>query len=460
MAIVTYTLNADAFGTGDSALIADFDRSLLNVPTTTSSDVSVNVNYNGDFFIRNGGAGNEFRLNIEGVTTDWFIGGLYTPWHNSFTFTQAAWQSIIADGTVTVTFDMGDNVRDYTWFFGQEEYIHLSFTWDSVPIVTPGKPDPILLSGTSGDDFLPGTAGSDLINAGAGNDSIFAGNDNDTVKGGIGDDVIGGGKHADALYGEQGDDTSYAGDGDDSVYGGIGDDSMFGGTGHDSLFGGDGNDTVYGSAGNDLLKGADGNDLLGGGAENDDIHGGAGNDTVFGGEGNDTLFGNMGKDALFGGAGKDILEGGLGDDELSGGAGADTFIFGKAEGNDVIRDFEGGRDILDLNGQTYTLAENADGFTLVELSGGRKHSSRWYRTWRCQHGLVPGRLNCSCLHIDISTSPASAGFFFGRNAKAATDAPLASAKPPASGGFPVTPANQPRRRSACSTGLAACCLSR
>ncbi|MDX3976559.1 calcium-binding protein [Shinella sp.] len=315
----------NAFGIGGAVL--GFTSQITSVPKTTTNDVSITLEYFGDF--NDGPAGGEaLTLNIEGVTSGPYTGQQYngffgpaSPTTVNLTIAQATWANIIKDGVINISYDVGWASNNLSDAPNVEEFVKLKFLWNH----RVSTPDPVKLVGTDGDDALTGTGSQDIISGLGGNDTIMAGGHNDTVNGGLGDDYIDGGNHADVLNGQQGNDKIFGGQGDDAAYGGIGDDLLEGGGGHDKLSGGDGNDE---------------------------------------------LFGNMGSDTLVGGAGKDTLNGGLGDDKLSGGFGADTFIFGKNEGNDVIRDFQGGRDLIDLTGQTYTIVDNGDGFALLELSGG------------------------------------------------------------------------------------------
>lgn len=337
--------------TGDARnkIITD---TLLGVPRTTKGDVTVTVEYLGDFGDAAAFWPDEwFTVDIEGYALNGQFKGLQSQL-TSTTLSIAAsdWATIIADGSIGITYTTGPEVDNLDT--DPNEFMRLSFTWEEKPKPPSRDPDPTNLTGTEGDDLLPGTKGRDIIDGRGGNDVIYAGDENDVVKGGLGDDIIGGGSGSDELRGGEGNDI------------------MFGGTGQDTILGGDGDDIVWAGSGNDQVKGANGNDALGGGAGNDEMFGGAGHDTVFGGVGNDELFGNMGNDALFGGLGRDSLDGGFGNDSMFGGAGIDTFIFGTAEGDDVIRDFQAGGDFIDLHGQTYTVSENQDGFAVLELSGG------------------------------------------------------------------------------------------
>lgn len=192
MAIVTHTLNVDAFGNNvEGGIIGDFTRQLLGVETAASSDVTVNISFRGDFEVPLGGTGDEFGLNIEGTLAAGFTGGEYQDSTASFTISQAVWQSIIADGTIDVLFDMGSGVQDFSFLYGFEEYINLTFTWDD------GVAN--VIKGTSGKDNLLGTAGADILRGLGGNDVLkgFGGDDilrsmggNDKLWGGIGADTF------------------------------------------------------------------------------------------------------------------------------------------------------------------------------------------------------------------------------------------------------------------------------
>ena len=399
------TLNVSAFGDGvDNHQINDFSGQILGVQTTVDADVAVVVSFLGDFEMPGNPFYDGFGLNIEGNFFGWFTGGEYQATNAGFTITQATWQNIIADGTINVTFDMDDGVQDFGDFYGVEEYINVTFTWNA----------PRTIQGTQSADFLSGTEQSDVITGFAGNDTVFGLGGNDTVDAGLGDDYVVGGEGADSASLGGGNDTFFAGEGDagaDVVSGGAGDDVLGGGAGADRLEGGLGSDTLYGGAdndtaylndatgtgdddaanvawtgaGSDSVTGSAGDDLIGLGADgdsftayagndtiyagagndggdagggNDEIYGGAGSDGLQGGAGNDTIYGGGGDDVLDGGTGDDVLWGGTGRDTLIGGTGTDTFGFAVATtldndtvNNDVISDFVEGEDgdVLDLS---------------------------------------------------------------------------------------------------------------
>ena len=429
MPLVTHALNVSAFGDGwNSTTISDFTRQLLGVQPTAGGDATVTISFLGDFEFPAGGTGDEFALGIEGNFFGWFSGGEYQATNAGFTIAQAAWQAIIADGIIDVTFDMGAGVQDFTFIHGQEEFINITFTWDA----------PKTIQGTQDADFLSGTEQSDIITGFAGNDTIHGLGGNDTVDAGLGDDYVIGGEGADSASLGGGNDTFFAGEGDagaDSVLGGAGNDVIGGGAGADRLEGGLGSDTLYGGAdgdtlvlgvwvnltasdddlgavnvawagaGNDTVSGSASGDLIGLGADGDaafahagndtiyagagidGIYGGDGNDEAYGGTGDDDLVGDAGNDTLYGGAGDDSIVGGTGDDVLWGGAGEDTLIgdsgtdtFGFAVAttaldadtgnNDLIADFVEGEDgdVLDLSdfGLSGDLADLiADGYIVA-----------------------------------------------------------------------------------------------
>lgn len=132
MTIVTRTRDVIAFGDGGNGTqIVDFTRLLLGVPTTAASDVTIDISFLGDFESPFGGQGDEFRLNIESNFSAWFTGNEYEASTASFTIGQTTWQSIISDGTIEITYDMGEGVQDFSDINGGlEEYINLTFTWD------------------------------------------------------------------------------------------------------------------------------------------------------------------------------------------------------------------------------------------------------------------------------------------------------------------------------------------
>jgi Ca2+-binding RTX toxin-like protein len=355
---VSFQDDQTGFGnsSGLGAIIPGFAGRITGVPKSTTGDVTITLEYFGDFDI--GGTSEALTVDIEGVTFGPYTGPQYdgafgpaAPITLNLTINAATWAAIIADGAIDISYDLGGGCNNLSDAPSAEEFIKLSFSWDTNP--APYYPPPKVEFGTDGDDFIPGTSGTDIFDARGGDDLVFAKGGDDIVIGGTGNDTIGGGSGSDELRGGEGNDL------------------IFGGTGNDVIYGGEGDDIAWGGSGNDLLKGANGNDTLGGGAGNDQLHGGAGRDVLYGGEGNDLLLGDGGDDALYGGNGHDRLNGGVGNDLLSGGAGADTFIFKNNEGDDVIRDFNAAQgDRIDLGGQTYTAFENDEGLAVLELSGG------------------------------------------------------------------------------------------
>lgn len=355
---VSFQNDQTGFGnsSGLGTTVPGFTSKIAGVPKSTKGDVTITLEYFGDFDI--GGTSEALTVDIEGVIFGPYTGPQYdgafgpaAPITLNLTINETTWAAIIADGSIDISYDLGTDFNNISDAPSAEEFIKLSFSWDTY--LAPYYPPSKAVFGTDGDDFIPGTSGSDILCAKGGDDLVFAKGGDDIVIGGTGNDTIGGGTGSDELRGGEGDDL------------------IFGGTGNDAIYGGEGNDIAWGGGGNDLLKGANGNDVLGGGAGNDQLHGGAGRDVLYGGEGNDRLLGDGGDDALHGGDGQDRLNGGAGNDLLSGGAGADTFIFRINEGDDVIRDFNAAQgDRIDLGGQSYTVFESDDGLAMLELSGG------------------------------------------------------------------------------------------
>lgn len=364
MPLVTHIDDNVGYGNtyGSSGTIPDFSKSITGVQTTSNGDVSIELEYFGDFDV--GGSDEALTVNIEGVTFGPYTGAQYNgafgpaaPSTVNLTIDQATWLTIIQDGVVNISYSLGTNSNNLSDAPNAEEYIKLTFTWDAPAVITPTPPappaPPVAVSGTDGNDVLPGSEDADSIDGMGGDDVIFAKGGEDIVRGGDGNDVIGGGG------------------GNDELRGGEGNDLLFGGSGDDDVYGGAGNDIAWGGVGDDMVKGADGDDILGGGNGDDEISGGAGADILYGGNGNDALSGDGGNDWLYGGVGADTLTGGRGDDHLAGGAGADTFVFAANEGDDMVTGFDASEgDRLDLDGQTYTVTEGEDGFAILTLSGG------------------------------------------------------------------------------------------
>lgn len=347
----TITSEVEGFADNGDSRNKVVTDTIVNVVSNTKGDVSIGVEYLGDFGDLYVLWPDEwFKIDVDGhAIGDQFKGIQSQLTSTNLSMSKSDWASIISDGSFTITYTMGPEVDNLD--HNPNEFIKLTFTWDAY--TPPFRPDPVYLAGTTSNDFLSGTGGSDLINGDKGDDAIFAGHADDIVNGGAGDDVIGGGTGADNLRGD------------------VGNDVIFGGNGSDFIYGGEGNDLSWGGRGSDLIRGDAGDDLIGGGLGRDALYGGDDDDTLFGGGDDDRLFGDYGKDTLYGGAGDDDLNGGLGDDLLSGGAGADTFIFGRNEGDDVIRNFNAkDGDRIDVLGQTYTVTENNEGFAVIDLPGG------------------------------------------------------------------------------------------
>lgn len=344
MTVVSLSDDFQAFANG----VGPYVRSINNVPTTVSGDVTVDFTAFGDFdgdfgqaewldiVVEGVNLGRLFdfdssndRFDFAGDTTGQYgLGGVPT---GTAIITAAEWQTIIADGQIDITYTVGGDVANIS--NSPDEYLNIGFSWDNGIQPTPA---PSIIDGTVNAEWLPGTNGKDKIYAFEGDDIVGAKAGNDTVEAGAGNDQVFGGSGDDELHGQADDDR---------VFGGLGADEIYGEMGNDTLGGGQGDDDIWGGMGNDLMYGGDNADML---------DGGAGNDTVFGGTGDDTLIG------------------GAGDDVLYGGGGTDQFEFAAGSGNDVIYGFGSGffGDQIELGSQTYTSSLNADGDVVLALSGG------------------------------------------------------------------------------------------
>ncbi|WP_416358150.1 calcium-binding protein [Aureimonas phyllosphaerae] len=342
MAAVTLNYRLDDFlGTGSGpALLGPFP--ITTAARTTTGDVSVTLQYFGDFSVGNGDE--TVAVLIEGFVSQAYEGQIPNGQYdgvNSVTFTipQSTWAAIIADGQIDVAFGIGSDVDDFS---GEpvEEFLNVTFDYDSGQIGSPSNPP---VSGSEGNDALAGNNLDNLIDGGAGDDMILGAGGDDRLIGGSGNDLVSGGQGDDVITGNQGVDNLNGNEGSDLVRGGRGDDIVQGGRDADEVYGDNGNDFVNGNMGNDTVYGGDGAD---------EVRGGQGDDFVFGDLGNDQIWGDLGNDTLLGGGG------------------ADTFRFAANSGNDIIVDFnqaEGDR--LDFQGQTFTVSE-VNGSTVFDLSGG------------------------------------------------------------------------------------------
>lgn len=162
------------------------------------------------------------------------------------------------------------------------------------------------VSTSGGIDDIDGGAGDDLIYGDFGNDIIDGGDDDDRIYGGDGDDTLDGGDGDDTITGGSGTDTAtYASAGlavsvdltltTSQATGGAGSDLL---TQIENLTGSDYNDTLTGDNNDNVINGSDGNDIINGGAGDDTLTGGIGNDTITGGDGTVILNGGDGNDVL------------------------------------------------------------------------------------------------------------------------------------------------------------------
>lgn len=307
----------------------------VDVPTGTSlvdskvasSDATLHLTTNGPFEFQSPEIDWSLYVSIDGYQIGRLYSGLegYDPARGYFAqdddplpygtaiIPRDIWRSIIADGELEVTYDLG---IDATERARPENYITIAVDW----LDTYGS-----LHGTPAGETLTATVPS-LIMGMSGNDTITGSDQGDFVQGGMGNDTIDGGAGPDWLRGE---------DGNDSVAGGFGNDMILGGYGVDTLTGGFGDDVIGGEAGDDVIDETlfgDGNDRLRGDDGNDIIRGGYGVDRLWGGRDNDSLEGGESDDYLWGGSGDDELTGGHGTNHLFGGAGADSFIFAAPRG--------------------------------------------------------------------------------------------------------------------------------
>ena len=219
----------------------------------------------------------------------------------------AAWQQIIADGVIEISYGFGADSGQPTT---AADFIRTDFLW---------RPAYEMIWGTEDGDNIDATGGGPAsIHALGGNDYITGSAFGDQILGDEGNDII---------FGGDGDDRVVGNAGNDEVSGGEGNDDVLGASGNDNLFGDTGNDKVNGGEGSDSLSGGTGDDILWGGADRDWLHGDDGTDRLFGDAGNDDLDGGKGNDYLWGGAGDDRIWGNRGDNHLWGGEGADEFMF-------------------------------------------------------------------------------------------------------------------------------------
>jgi Ca2+-binding RTX toxin-like protein len=94
-----------------------------------------------------------------------------------------------------------------------------------------GDPEPLILTGTSGNDALSSGDEMAILRGLAGDDILFGGGGDDRLEGGDHFDQLDGGTGSDVLHGGAGDDVFF----DDDPNGGAGNDQMFGGDGWDSM---------------------------------------------------------------------------------------------------------------------------------------------------------------------------------------------------------------------------------
>ncbi|MEJ0009590.1 MAG: hypothetical protein WDN72_03110 [Alphaproteobacteria bacterium] len=293
--------------------------------------------------------------------------------------------------------------------------------------ITLAVPEPLNLTGTSGDDLLTGSGLDDTLSGGDGNDTLVGGAGADSLDGGDGDntatyagssaaisinlasdvntggdaqgDVISnvqnitGSAFNDVIHGDFSSNILDGGDGNDTIgSGGGGNDTLYGGNGDDSLTGGDGNDSLIGGAGADVLDGGNGTDTVsyatssaavsinlatdvntGGDAQGDIIFhvehivGSAFNDVMVAGS-NDIIFeGGDGDDTLTGGAGNAYFLGGNGNDVLTGGSG-DDWLDGGA-GNNTLSGGDGNNTLVSNGNDTLTGGAGSDTFSFTSGTG-------------------------------------------------------------------------------------------
>ena len=161
-----------------------------------------------------------------------------------------------------------------------------------------------------------------------------------------------------ALEGNGGNDIIFGYGGDDVLIGHQGNDMMDGGSGTDYLYGGSGNDILNGGDGSDVVAGDSGSDKLYGGSGDDELHGDAQNNADTGQDGNDELHGGTGNDRLYGNGGDDVLYGDDGNDSLDGGSGTNT-LYGGA-GNDFLTNSGGSGALYGGSGDDYYLVQGGE----------------------------------------------------------------------------------------------------
>jgi len=216
----------------------------------------------------------------------------------------SAWQQIIADGSIEISYGFGaesglptsatDLIRtDFLW---RPEYRMVWGTEDFDSIDEQDSAAPVSIHARGGNDYIVGSAYGDQILGYEGNDLIFGADGDDRVVGNAGNDELSGG---------EGDDDVLGANGNDVLYGDTGNDKLRGGDDSDNLIGGSGDDFLWGGTGRDWLWGDDGTDRLWGEAGNDDLDGGRGDDYLRGGAGDDRVWGNRGDNHLWGGDGPD-----------------------------------------------------------------------------------------------------------------------------------------------------------
>lgn len=128
--MVTFVDEHLAFGgeTLHYSVIPSFTSSISNVPTMPTGDVVVQLDFLGDF----NNDEDAFSINIEGYETGLIYSALeYVADTVTFTISKAIWETIVADGTINISYNLGINTQEGSRAYsGVEEYLRLTFAWE------------------------------------------------------------------------------------------------------------------------------------------------------------------------------------------------------------------------------------------------------------------------------------------------------------------------------------------
>ena len=194
--LVSFQDDKTGFGNsyGGGALVPGFTSQITLVPTSTTGDVTITLEYFGDF---DGGSPMEaLTVNIEGVTFGPYPGDQYdgafgpaSPSTVNLTIDQATWAAIIADGAINISYDVGSAFNNLSDAPGAEEFVRLTFAWDYDNLV----------KGTRGNDKLRGTAFDDVLRGRSGDDTLWGYGGDDVLRSKVGNDKFWGGVGADTF---------------------------------------------------------------------------------------------------------------------------------------------------------------------------------------------------------------------------------------------------------------------